>query len=164
MISNTNTTMYSFAFSSTRSAVGNEASKFNSSEPGPAHGCFSRKGADAEYEGHYGKQVLDCISQLAPPLRLATMAFLAARDSLRRNTAESIARLTGGEFHHFRNAKGLQKELIAAASDVHNYYVLSFTPTSPTPGLHVLRLTAPDWPKVRIQARTEYWMDEEPGS
>ncbi len=89
LISDTNTTMYSFGFSSTRSAVAHEASKLNNSQPGPAHGCFSKEGADAEYEGHYSKQVLDCISQLAPPLRLATMAFLATRNSLRTNTAES---------------------------------------------------------------------------
>src|SRR5580700_1351631 len=131
LISDTNTTMYSFGFSSTRAAVSHEASKFNSSEQGPAHGCFSRVGADAEYEGHYSKQVLDCISQLAPPLRLATMAFLAARNSLRTNTAESIAQLTGGEFVHFNNAKDLKAGLITFSNDVPNYYVLSFHPTSP---------------------------------
>ena len=94
----------------------------------PRHGCFSREGADAEYEGHYGKQVLDCISQLAPPLRLATMTFLAARNALRTNTAESIAQLTGGEFFHFHDAKDLKAGLIAVSNDVPNYYVLSFRP------------------------------------
>ena len=58
LISDTNTAMYSFAFSSTRAAVSHEASKLNNETPGPAHGCFSREGADAEYEGHYSKQVL----------------------------------------------------------------------------------------------------------
>src|SRR6202162_2008429 len=82
LISDTNTSMYRFAFSSTTTSVSHEESKFKSDEPGPAHGCFSREGADAEYQGHYGKQVLDCISQLAPPLRLATIAFLTARKRL----------------------------------------------------------------------------------
>ena len=59
LISDTNTAMYSFAFSSTRAAVSHEASKLNNETPGPAHGCFSHEGADAEYEGHYSKQVLD---------------------------------------------------------------------------------------------------------
>src|SRR3984957_19955297 len=140
LISDTNTTMYSFGFSSTRSALSHEASKFNSSEQGPAHGCFSRDGADAEYEGHYSKQVLDCISQLAPPLRLATMAFLAARNSLRTNTAEAIAQLTGGEFFHFHEDKDLKAGLIAVSNDVPNYYVLSFRPTPLAPGLHALHL------------------------
>lgn len=161
LISDTNTTMYSFGFSSTRSAVKHEASKFSRGEqPGPAHGCFSRDGSDAEYKGHYGKQVLDCISDLAPPLRLATMAFLAARDGLEKNTAESIAQLTGGEFFHFRDARDLKAGLIAASNDVPNYYMLSFRPTDRTPGLHALRVELKDRPQLTVRARTEYWMDE----
>jgi hypothetical protein len=153
--------MYSFGFSSTGSAVSHEASKFNSSEAGPAHGCFSRDGADPEYDGHYGKQVLDCVSQLAPPLRLATMAFLAARNALRTNTAESIAQLTGGEFFHFRDDKDLKARLIAVSNDVPNYYVLSFRPTSLTPGLHALRLQIKDHPQVVLKSRSEYWIDSD---
>jgi VWFA-related protein len=161
LISDTNTTMYSFGFSSTRAAVGHEASKFSQPDhPGPAHGCFSREGADTEYDGHYSKQVLDCLSILAPPIRLATMAFLTARNSLRTNTAESVAQLTGGEFHHFKSAKDLQAGLIATSNDVPNFYVLSFHPTSPTPGLHVLHLKLKDRPQLSLHARSEYWIDE----
>jgi len=161
LISDTNTTMYSFGFSSTRSAVAHEASKLSNSEPGPAHGCFSRNGADAEYEGHYSKQVLDCVSQLAPPLRLATMAFLTARNALRTNTAESIAELTGGEFFHFHNAKDLKAGLIAASNDVPNYYVLNFRPTAPTPGMHALHLEIKDRRHFVLKARREYWLEDE---
>ena len=143
LTSDTNTTIYSFGFSSTRSAVSHEASKFSSNNPGPAHGCFSRTGADPEYEGHYSKQVLDCISQLAPPIRLATMTYLTARYALRTQTTESIAQLSGGEFFHFHNAKDLKAGLIALSNDVPNYYVLSFRPASPTPGLHALHVEGP---------------------
>ncbi|HUY82217.1 MAG TPA: VWA domain-containing protein [Acidobacteriaceae bacterium] len=161
LISNTNTAVYSFAFSSTTSAVKHEASKFSRpDEPGPAHGCFSRQGADAEYKGHYSKQVLDCISDLAPPLRFATMAFLAAHSALRNNTAESIARLTGGEFFRFKNPRTLQRALLYLWHDLPNYYVLSFTPTSPTPGLHALRLDLKDYSQLRVQYRPAYWIDE----
>ena len=153
--------MYSFGFSSTHAAVSHEASKFNGSTPGPAHGCFSRQGADAEYEGHYSKQVLDCISQLAPPLRLATMSFLTARNALRTRTAESIAQLAGGEFFPFHAAKDLKNGLIALANDVPNYYVLSFRPTSPTPGMHALQVEAKDHPKLLLNARREYWIDDD---
>lgn len=161
LISNTNTAVYSFAFSSTTYAVAHEASKFNRpDEPGPAHGCFSRQGADAEYKGHYSKQVLDCISDLAPPLRFATMAFLAAHSALRNNTAESIARLTGGEFFRFHNPRTLQRSLLYLWHDLPNYYVLSFTPSSPTPGLHALRLDLKDYGNLRVQYRPAYWIDE----
>jgi VWFA-related protein len=162
LISDTNTAIYSFGFSSTRAAVSHEASKLTNNNPGPEHGCFSREGADAEYEGHYSKQVLDCISQLAPPLRLATMAFLAARSSLRNKTAESIAQLTGGEFFHFHNAKDLKASLITISNDLPNYYVLSFRPSSLTPGLHALHVEAKDLPQLVVKARREYWLDDEP--
>jgi VWFA-related protein len=163
LLSDTNTAMYSFGFSSTRSAVSHEASKFQSDQPGPAHGCFSREGADAEYQDHYSAQVLDCISQLAPPVRLATMAFLTARNALRTNTAESIAQLSGGEFHHFHDSASLRRDLISVSNDVHNYYVLSFRPTSVTPGLHALHLELKDRPQLRLEARSEYWVDRNTG-
>jgi VWFA-related protein len=160
LVSDTNTAIYSFAFSSTRSAVSHEASKFNSHDPGPAHGCLSRTGADPEYEGHYSKQVLDCVSQLAPPLRLATMTFLAARNGLRTNTAASLAELTGGEFYKFNDARQLKSGLIGTSNNIPNYYVLSFRPDNPTPGLHALRVTTKDRPQLVARFRREYWVED----
>jgi hypothetical protein len=161
LISDTNTAMYSFSFSSTRAAVAHEASKFNGSTPGPAHGCFSHDGADREYDGHYSKQVLDCISQLAPPLRLATMSFLAARTGLRTKTAESVAQLAGGEFFHFRDAKELKAGLIALSNDLPNYYVLSFRPAAPTPGLHALHVETQSHQPLVLNSRREYWIEDD---
>lgn len=160
LVSDTNTAIYSFAFSSTRSAVSHEASKFSSHDAGPEHGCLSRTGADSEYEGHYSKQVLDCVSQLAPPLRLATMTFLAARNSLRTNTAESLAQLTGGEFYKFNDARHLKASLIGASNNIPNYYILSFRPVDPTPGLHALRVTAKNRPQLATRFRREYWVED----
>ena len=121
---------------------------------------FRSDPTDAEYDGHYSLQVLDCISDLAPPLRLATMAFLAAHDSLRSNAAESIARLSGGEFFRFDGAAELRKDFIRASHDLPNFYVLSFRPTNPTPGMHVLHLTLKDRSHLRVKTRTAYWIDE----
>jgi VWFA-related protein len=160
LVSDANTTIYSIGFSSTRSAVSHEASKLSSNDSGPAHGCFSRTGADSEYEGHYSKQVLDCISQLAPPLRLATMTFLTARNALRTNTAESLARLTGGKFFHFQNAKDLKTGLIALSNDIPSYYVLSFQPANPTPGLHALHVATKGRLQYVIEFRRQYWIDD----
>jgi len=141
LASDTNTAIYSFGFSSTLSAVSHEGSNLSGKDHGPAHGCFSRMGADSDYDGHDSKQVLDCISQLAPPLRLATMSFLAARHGLRTNSAQSLAQLTGGEFHRFHNAKDLKSGLIALSNDIPTYHVLSFRPANPTPGLPALHVT-----------------------
>ncbi len=166
LISDANITTYSFGFSSTKAAVSHEKSKFRRpGEPGPAHGCFSRDGTDpvstAEYEGHYSRQVLDCISDLAPPLRLATMAWIAATDGLKKNTTASVAQLTGGEFAHFHDATDLKAGLVAMANDVPNYYVLTFRPTVVTPGLHALHLVIRDRPQLVFKARSEYWIDGE---
>jgi VWFA-related protein len=161
LLSDTNTSFYSFAFNSTHSAVAHEASKFDDKNPGPAHGCFSKKGADVEYEGHYSKQVLDCISQLAPPLRLATMAFIAARGSLKVKTAETVANLAGGRYFPFKNEKDLKTALIALSNDIPNYYVLSFRPTTPTPGIHALQVGTAHRGPFNINARREYWIDDD---
>ncbi len=158
MISDANIVVYSLAFSSTRAAVVHEASKLHQEAPGPAKGCFSKDGADAEYDGHYSKQVLDCISQLLPPVRLGTMAFLAARDGLRTNAAENMATLTGGAFVRFKDAKGVQRGLIGLTKQVPNRYVLSFRPTAPTEGLHALRVELPEKPGYVVRYRTEYWI------
>ena len=159
LIGSTNTAIYTFAFSSTRDAVKHETSKFNRpTEPGPAHGCFSHDGSDEEYSGHYGKQVLDCISELAPPLRFGTMAYLAAHEGLRRNTSQSIAELTGGMFHEFKNGKDLEADLSLLAKDLPNYYVLSFRPSELTPGPHALRLQMKDRPDLSVIYRTGYWL------
>jgi hypothetical protein len=117
---------------------------------------LGRNGADTEYEDRYSKQVLDCIDQLAPPVRLATMAFVAARNSLRTNTAESIAQLTGGEFARFSKAKDLQELLIAVSNDLPNFYLLSFRPQQPTPGMHTLHVELKDNPHLELKARTSY--------
>jgi VWFA-related protein len=163
LIGDSNTTLYSFGFPSTRAALSHEADKFgygHPTEPGPEHGCFSRDGADAEYEGHYSHQVLDCLSQLAPPLRLATMAFLTARNGLRTNTSASLAQLTGGEFFRFNNAKQLREGLIAASHDVHNYYFLSFRPSAVTPGPHALHLEIATRSQLTLKSRSHYWIDD----
>ena len=90
--------------------------------------------ADPDAQGKRGVQALDCASDLLPPLRLARMAFLAAKDGLKRNVPESVAQLTGGEYFAFKDAKTLAQHLITISNDVPNYYVLSFRPQSPQAG------------------------------
>jgi len=85
-------------------------------------------GADPDAQGSRGAQALNCASDLLPPLRLARMAFLAARDGIKQSVPSSVARLTGGEHFLFKDAKTLSRDLISISSDVHNYYVLSFRP------------------------------------
>ncbi|MBO0911287.1 MAG: VWA domain-containing protein [Acidobacteria bacterium] len=164
-VDDTNTAIYSFAFSSTKQAVKHEASKLPggsySDTPYPPGGCMSQDpNADPDAYGKRGVQALNCASDLVPPLRIARMAFLAARDGFKRNVPESVAKLTGGEYFGFDNAAALKDRLITISNDVPNYYVLSFRPKSPDPGLHALELRLKDKPQLKASARKAYWVDD----
>jgi|SRR5450631_713878 VWFA-related protein len=164
-VGDTNTAIYSFAFSSTKQAVKHEASKLPggsySDEPYPPGGCMSKDpNADPDAHGSRNVQALDCASDLLPPLRVARVAFLAARDGFKRNVPESVAKLTGGEYFSFHNAATLKDRLVVISNDVPNYYVLSFRPKSPNPGLHALELRLKDRPQLKVSSRKAYWVDD----
>jgi VWFA-related protein len=170
-VDDTNTSIYSFAFSTTKAAVKHEGSKlpapggtpYTEVPYGPG-GCMSRApDADPDAHGKRDVQALDCASDLFPPLRLARMAFLAARDGFRRNVPESVAQLTGGEYFTFKNAKTLTQEILVVSNDIPNYYVLSFRPQSPQPGFHALELRLKDRPRLSLWARKAYWVDADTG-
>ena len=164
-VNETNTSIYSFAFSSTKTAVKHEASKLAgagtySDEPYPAGGCMSHDpNADPDAHGKRSAQALDCASNLLPPLRLARMAFLAAKDGMKRNVPESVAQLTGGEYFGFKDGATLTKDLITISSDVPNYYVLSFRPQAPHEGLHSLEVKLKEKQGMRLTARKAYWVE-----
>ena len=167
LVSDTNTAIYSFGFSTTKEAVKHEASKLPrpggtpyGNEPYGAGGCMSLDpGADPDAHGDRRVQALDCMSDLLPPLRVVRMAFIAAKDGLKRNVPESVAQLTGGEYFAFTNAATLKRSLLTVSNDVPNYYLLSFRPESPTAGLHALQLMLKNRPQLELKARSTYWLD-----
>ncbi len=167
-VEDTNTSIYSFAFASTGAALHREGAKLPrpfvgtvySSTPYPAGGCMSRDpAADPDAHGDRRLQALDCAGDLFPPVRLARMAFLAARDGLQSNVPETVARLTGGEYFPFKNARSLARDLVTISNDVPNHYVLSFVPGTPHPGPHVLELGLKTRPDLDLKARTAYWVN-----
>jgi len=166
-VDDTNTAIYSFAFSSTKSNAKHEGAKVPrpggteySSTPYAKGGCMSHDpNADPDAHGSRGVQALDCAEDLIPPLRLGRIAFDAARDSMRRNVPESVAQLTGGEYFPFKDAKTLSAHLVTISNDAPNYYVLSFHPQSPSPGPHALEVKLNNRPELQLKARTSYWAD-----
>ena len=160
-VSDTNTVIYSFAFSSTKSAAGHEASHMvNDPEPGPPGGCFANDpNADPSEKKGKAEKTYDCFGLLAPPLRLAKIAALIAMNSMRRNASETVAQLTGGEHYSFKDIRSLQKNLLTVSNHVPNRYVLSFHPETPHPGLHNLKLKLKDYPDLQITARKSYWAE-----
>jgi hypothetical protein len=88
------------------------------------------------------------------------MVEIATRNSLRKNVPETCARLSGGEYFSFKDPKTLRRDLFTISNDVPNRYVLTFRPESPHPGLHALAVELPSRPDFRLDARTEYWVDQ----
>ena len=159
-VSDTNTAIYGFAFSSTRADEKHEAEGFSSTEPGPEHGCMGRDpDEDKSRQKNRGTQAYDCASELLPPLRLAKMAAIAFANQLKRNVPETVAHLTGGEYYSFSNEKNLEKGLQTLTNHIPNRYVLSFHPANPHPGVHAVSLYLKDRPNLKVAARSSYWAD-----
>lgn len=161
-----NVTIYSLAFSSARADAAHRAGKLPggsySHTPYAPGGCMSRAPeADPDAHGNRAIQAWDCAGDLLPPLRIGELALAAAKNGLRRNVPQTLTRLTGGEFFDFNDAKSLAARMAEIRNDLPNRYLLSFQPSMPSPGPHALRLEVPTQPKLLIEARTTYWIDDE---
>lgn len=162
-ISDTNTAIYSIGFSTTKSDVNNEAQKTFGQGPGPVHGCMSRDPNDPNVDLSKNPLVqgYDCLSLLAPPLRLAKIAAIAAHEGFQRNIPETVAHLAGGEYFKLADAKSLKRDLVSISDHIPNRYVLSFQPQLPHPGFHAISLRVPGYSGLEVSARDGYWADTE---
>ncbi len=169
-IDDTNTTIYSLGFSTTKVDMKHDADQFNSDlTPAPTHGCFAKdqsNGSDTHpvqvpdgKGNNRAMQTFHCLSLLAPPLLAAEMASMAALDGMHHNVPESVARLTGGEYFKFENTRNLERGLIAISNQIPNSYALSFSPQADTPGLHAIDVRLKDRTGLHIDARSSYWAD-----
>lgn len=173
-IGDSNTAIYSLAFSSGKADAAHYADRelpihsggsagsisLENAHPGPPHGCMG-KDPNPDATTNKAVQAFDCLGLLAPPLALAKLAAIRAADGLERNVPETVAQLTGGESFKFENSKSLVSDLLTISNHVPNRYVLSFQPTSPHPGFHAIELRLKDHPGLRVTARSGYWADGE---
>jgi VWFA-related protein len=174
-IGDNNTTIYAVAFSSSKNYMKREGPKtFGSGSipwlssktgvpPGPAHGCMSRDPSDAQVDldKNPAKQAYDCLSLLAPPLRLAKIAAVSASDGLRKNVPETVTRLTGGEYFKLTDYASLERSLQTISNHIPNRYILSFQPQSPHPGFHSVVLQVHGYDRLEVSARDGYWAEPE---
>jgi VWFA-related protein len=161
-VSDTNTVIYSFAFSSTKKILQPRPKKFPPhQDPAPPGGCLAQDPNEdpSEAQGKFEK-TYDCIGLLAPPLRVAKLAALLAVSALRQNASETVAHLTGGEYYSFKDRRSLQKDMLTVSNHVPNRYVLSFRPEAPHPGMHTLKLQLKNYPNLEITARRNYWAQD----
>ena len=77
--------------------------------------------------------------------------------AFKKNVAKEIAGMSGGEYHAFTGDKGFEQRIVDSAKHARNRYLITFSPSDPTPGLHSIRVqTAQDY-GARIVARANYW-------
>ena len=90
----------------------------------------------------------------------STVAMLVP--AFKKNVAKEVARMSGGEYETFTGDKRFEQRVVDAARDTRNRYLITFSPSDPTPGLHTIRVrTAQDY-GARIVARANYWREAEP--
>lgn len=73
------------------------------------------------------------------------------------NSAEALARSTGGRHLSFETLRGLETALIQAGEEIHSQYLLSFVPQQPGNGYHHIEVMIPDRAGAVVRARPGYW-------
>jgi len=70
--------------------------------------------------------------------------------------------MSGGEYTTFVGDKRFEARVLAAARDARNRYLITFSPSDPTPGLHTIKVRTTEDYGARIVARANYWMEPPP--
>lgn len=89
-------------------------------------------------------------------------ALVALVQAFRKNVTKEIAEMSGGEYTKFTNDKNFEARVVEEAKHARNRYLLTFSPSNPTPGLHTLKVRLVDDYDAHIVARANYWVDESP--
>ena len=131
-IGNSNTVVYTLAFSPSKSNVLDTLRGANNPDLHPE-----------QTEVHEGPDLL-------APLVLAAQ-------SMRKNTAKEIAALSGGEYRMFDSRHGFDARMTDFSNHLYSRYLLSFQPVDPHPGLHRLSVRLKEPGNATVLARTSYW-------
>jgi VWFA-related protein len=89
-------------------------------------------------------------------LRLMKMA----RQAMRKNAAKSVASMTGGEYEVFTSRKSFEKLMTEFTNHLHSRYLLHFQPKKPHPGMHEVRVRLREHGNNVVLARRTYWVEE----
>ncbi len=82
--------------------------------------------------------------------------------AFKKNVAKEVAHMSGGEYNTFTGDKGFEKRVVESAKHARNRYLITFSPSDPTPGLHTVRVRTVEDYGARIVARANYWRTQEP--
>jgi VWFA-related protein len=92
-----------------------------------------------------------------------TMSMMSALvmlvEAFKKNAAKEVAEMSGGEYTTFIGDKRFEARVMRAARDARNRYLITFSPSDPTPGLHTIRVRTKEDYGAKIVARGDYWLE-----
>jgi VWFA-related protein len=89
----------------------------------------------------------------------STLAMIVP--AFKKNVTKEVAHMSGGEYHPFTGDKGFEKRVVESAQHARNRYLITFSPSDPTPGLHNIKVRLAEDYGARIVARANYWMEQQ---
>ena len=96
-----------------------------------------------------------------PTMSMLSTLIMAIK-AFKKNITKEVAEMSGGEYTTFTGDKRFQQRVVDAAKHMRNRYLITFSPSDPSPGLHTIRVkTAVDY-GARIVARANYWSAPQP--
>jgi hypothetical protein len=82
--------------------------------------------------------------------------------ALDTDTATQVASMTGGSFLGFKDRQSFSAAMLEIGSQIHHGYTLGFSPDSPVPGLHLIRVEMKSaHSRSQVHARSLYWVRPE---
>jgi len=103
----------------------------------------------------------ECTDPAGPNLDILRLMKMA-REAMRKNAPKSVAAMTGGEYDLFASQKGFEHFMTEFANHLHSRYLLRFEPKNPRPGLHQVRVRLKQGGDAQIVARRAYWVAAPP--
>ncbi|MFP5275787.1 MAG: VWA domain-containing protein [Acidobacteriota bacterium] len=79
----------------------------------------------------------------------------------RKNVTKEIAAMSGGEYTTFTGDRKFEARVVNAAKHMRNRYLITFSPSDPTPGLHTIKVRTVQDYGAKIVARADYWLGPE---
>ena len=87
--------------------------------------------------------------------------LLMVTQAMKKNVAKEIALMSGGEYAPFTRDRGFEERVDEVSKHARNRYMLSFTPTDASPGLHTLHVRLTQDYGAHVVARANYWAVDE---
>jgi VWFA-related protein len=89
-------------------------------------------------------------------------ALVMAVKAFKKNVTKEVAEMSGGEYTTFTGDKRFEERVMDAAKHMRNRYLITFSPSDPSPGLHTIRVKTSQDYGARIVARANYWSAPQP--